>query len=65
MSTRLSAGRVRRIYHFIKANQRLHNVETMCRLLEVARSGYYAWLQEPVSPRAQEDARLLGLIRVN
>ena len=65
MSTRLSAGKVRRIYHFINANQRLHNVETMCRLLEVARSGYYAWLQEPVSPRAQEDARLLGLIRAS
>jgi putative transposase len=65
MSTRLGAGRVRRIYHFIKANQRLHNVETMCRLLEVARSGYYAWLQEPVSPRAQEDVRILGLIRAS
>ena len=57
--------RVRRIYQFIKTNQRLHKVETMCRLLEVARSGYYAWLQEPVSRRAREDARLLGLIRAS
>ena len=29
------------------------------------RSGYYAWLREPVSKRGQEDARLLGLIRAS
>lgn len=27
----------------------------MCRTLEVAPSGYYAWLLQPVSNRAQED----------
>src|SRR5260370_4631091 len=37
----------------------------MCRLLNVTRSGYYAWLKEPVSNRAQEDARLLRLIRAS
>jgi putative transposase len=31
----------------------------------VARSGYYAWLHEPLSKRAQEDARLLRLIRAS
>jgi putative transposase len=31
----------------------------------VARSGYYAWLNEPVSDRAQEDVRLLRLIRAS
>jgi putative transposase len=35
----------------------------MCRVLAVAPSGYYAWLQQPVSNRAQEGARLLRLIR--
>ncbi len=65
MSTRASTGRVRRIYEFIKANQHRHSVETMCRLLEVARSGYYAWSQEPISNRAQENARLLRLIRAS
>ena len=65
MATRLSAGKVRRSYEFIKANQYRHSVETMCRLLEVARSGYYAWLQEPVSNRAQENVRLLRLIRAS
>lgn len=37
----------------------------MCRLLGVARAGFLAWLQHPVSDRAQEDARLLKLIRAS
>ena len=37
----------------------------MCRLLDVSPSGYYAWLQKPVSDRAREDARLLRLIRAS
>ena len=65
MPTRLSAGKVRRVYEFIKANSRQYDVRTLCRLLQVARSGYYAWLREPISPRAQEDARLLRLIRAS
>ena len=31
----------------------------MCRVLGVAPSGYYEWLQQPISNRAQEDARLM------
>lgn len=31
----------------------------------MAPSGYYAWLQQPISNRAQEDARLLRLIRAS
>jgi len=37
----------------------------MCRVLDVAPSGYYEWLQQPISNRAQEDARLLRLIRAS
>ena len=37
----------------------------MCRLLEVARSGFYAWLHKPLSERAIEDRRLLELIRAS
>jgi putative transposase len=65
MPTRISAGKVRRIDAFIKANGRQYNVKTLCRLLQVAPSGYYAWLRDPVSLRAQEDARLLRLIRAS
>ena len=35
----------------------------MCRILGVAASGFYAWIHEPLSPRAIEDERLLELIR--
>jgi putative transposase len=37
----------------------------MCRVLEVAPLGYYDWLLQPLSNRAQEDARLLRLIRAS
>jgi putative transposase len=65
MSTKLSAGRVRSTYEFIKANTKHFNVRTMCRALEVAPSGYYKWLTCPISNRGREDARLLRLIRAS
>lgn len=34
----------------------------MCRVLRVHRSGYYAWLKQPLSDRQREDQRLLSLI---
>jgi putative transposase len=65
MSTKPIAGRVRKTYEFIKAHRRDHSVQMMCRLLGVAPSGYYEWLKQPISNRAQEDARLLRLIRAS
>ena len=65
MSTKLSAGRVRSTYEFIKAQRTQYSVQMMCRLLGVAPSGYYACLKQPTSNRAQEDARLLRLIRAS
>ena len=35
----------------------------MCRVLKVHRSGYYAWLKEPQSPRALENVKLSEQIR--
>ena len=34
-------------------------------MLGVAPSGYYDWLKQPLSTRAQEDARSLKLIRAS
>ena len=56
-------GRVRSAYECIKANRDRSNVQTMCRVLEVGPSGYDDWQQQPMSNRAQQDARLLRLIR--
>ena len=44
-------------------HRRDYAITLMCRVLRVARAGFYAWLQEPVSDHAREDARLLDLIR--
>jgi len=38
-------------------------LSSMCRVLKVNRSGYYAWLAKPVSARAITDARILNYIR--
>lgn len=44
-------------------NQANYPVTTMCRVLEVSTSGYYAWLQRQPSKRALEDIDLTKLIR--
>ncbi|OQD06798.1 transposase, partial [Burkholderia cenocepacia] len=44
------------------AHQHEFRITTMCRVLKVERSGYYAWLAKPRSARSIEDARLLKLI---
>ena len=63
MSTKPSAGRVRQIYKFIELHKNEYRVRTMCKVLDVAPSGYYKWLQRPLSDHALEDARLLRLIQ--
>jgi putative transposase len=47
----------------VSAHQAQYRVATMCRVLEVSTSGYYAWRKRPASRRAQEDAVLLRRIR--
>jgi len=46
----------------VKANRATYPVRTMCRVLEVSTSGYYAWLKRPPSKHACEDARLTKMI---
>jgi putative transposase len=65
MPAKFSTGRVRQVYRFIEAHRKEFSVQAMCKLLEVAPAGYYEWLQKPISNRAQEDARLLRLIRAS
>ena len=60
-----NCSRVRLAYQFIEADKKRYSVKVMCRVLDVAPSGYYAWLKKPISDRAQEDARLLRLIRAS
>jgi putative transposase len=64
-STHQVPGRVRSTYAFIKAHRDQYSVQMMCRILGVAVSGYYLWLQQPISNHDQEDARSLRLIRAS
>jgi putative transposase len=65
MSAQAAYATVRHTYQFIKSHRNQCPVEFMYRLLGVAPSGYYAWLQMPISERGLEDARLLRLIRAS
>lgn len=38
-------------------------IRTMCRMLHVHPSGFYAWLKQPFSKRGAEDQRQTALLR--
>lgn len=65
MSVGKTPSKIRKTYKFIEAHRDEFSIQVMCRILGVARAGYYAWLDHPVSDRGQEDARLLQLIRAS
>jgi putative transposase len=65
MGTKFSSGRTRQVYEFMRAHRQQYDVRLMCRVLEVTPSGYYAWLKQPQSHRAGENAPLLKLIRAS
>jgi putative transposase len=46
------------IYQFMRDHRFMFPVERMAKVLNVSRSGYYAWIDRPPSKRARENARL-------
>nr|WP_087505662.1 IS3 family transposase [Neiella marina] len=60
---RIFRWRVKEKYAFIKSRLNLYPVRLMCHALNIQRSGFYAWVNQPKSCRAIEDERLLGLIK--
>ena len=45
------------------AHQAVHPIATMCRVLGVSPSGYYAWRERPLSTRARVDVKLSAEIQ--
>ena len=46
----------------MKVHRAAHSIATLCRVLEVSPSGYYAWHRRTASQRAHEDASLTAEI---
>ena len=53
----------RRAFAFVKAHQASYPIATMCRLLGVSTSGYYAWRHHRPSRRTLDDTALEQRIR--
>ena len=50
-------------YRFIHEHRRVWPLQIQCRVLEVSRSGYYAWLRRPPSATTQRAEALTAHIR--
>ena len=50
-------------YTFIRNHREAFPVGLMCQVLEVGKSGFYAWLRRPESPRSRANRRLLVAIK--
>jgi putative transposase len=50
-------------YAFIQAHQAEFPISLLCRVLKIARSGYYKWLTQPVSERERVNAALTAAIQ--
>ncbi len=50
-------------YQFIESQREMYPLQMLCTVLNVSRSGYYAWRRRPPSARAQANAQLLPVIR--
>ena len=50
-------------YEFMKEHRDRHRLESMCKVLKVSRSGYYAWKRRRPSKRQRENMELLTNIQ--
>lgn len=48
---------------FIDAHRELHPVRVLCKMLSVYPSDFYAWVKDPLSPRAMESHRQTKLVK--
>ncbi|MDY6856429.1 MAG: IS3 family transposase [Thermodesulfobacteriota bacterium] len=51
-------------YTFISENKGRYKVGLMCNVLNVSRSGYYAWCKRPESHRSRKNRKLAVQIKV-
>ncbi len=51
-------------YGFLQTHQQAFRLAPMCRVLQVSRSGFYAWQRRTPSVRAQANERLIARMRV-
>ncbi|WP_208644373.1 IS3 family transposase [Pseudomonas wadenswilerensis] len=63
LSRAVLCQRARVKYRFMNEHRHQYAITTMCRVLRIARAGFYQWLHKPVSERDQDNDRLLKLIR--
>ena len=52
-------------FAFVQAEKAEAPIATLCRVLKISRSGYYAWLERPESARATEDRQLRIRVRAS
>ncbi|MCY0389992.1 IS3 family transposase [Robbsia sp. Bb-Pol-6] len=62
-SRRVLCKGIKARYAFMRVHINEHCLRTMCRVLDVHRSGFYAWQRQSDSKRKHEDVRLVGLIK--
>jgi len=52
-------------YAFIRKHEHEHRVSRLCAVMQVSRSGYYAWRERPAKDGAQDNELLLQIHRVH
>jgi putative transposase len=51
-------------YQFIAAHRQQFQIRLMCRVLDISRSGFYAWVKRPSSARKMADEGLIAQIEI-